>query len=198
MDWQSIRVFWPCYCLQNLVGLSKDKLAMRETCLKLSADISRDSVKAKPRTLNTSLDSTPSQRSSLPDISLTPRERQLLEQTSACVLDRHSHSSENVLKDTPPPKPPHPDRYVFFYFVWSIKSLLVFISEFLLMAFPHRCLLKKGISSMKTCVVLKIVLKIWAFEVKAPEILPLCSASRPVAWIQCSIIHGKNCTPRNT
>lgn len=101
-----------CFCSQNLVSLSKEKLSMRETCFKLSSDIARDGSKNKPRNLNTSLDSTPSQRSSLPDIPLTPRERQLLEQTSACVLDRHSHSSENVLKDTPPPKPPHPDRYV--------------------------------------------------------------------------------------
>jgi hypothetical protein len=59
------------------------------------------------------------QRTSLPDIPLTPRERQILEQTSSTVLDRHSHgsvphsqSSESILSDTsPPPKPPHPERY---------------------------------------------------------------------------------------
>ncbi|PSN45161.1 hypothetical protein C0J52_03933 [Blattella germanica] len=53
------------------------------------------------------------QRSSLPDIPLTPRERQILEQTSSCVLDHHgvthSQSSESILNDaSPPPKPPLP------------------------------------------------------------------------------------------
>ncbi|KAL0126920.1 hypothetical protein PUN28_005330 [Cardiocondyla obscurior] len=52
------------------------------------------------------------QRNSLPDIPLTPRERQILEQTAASSsLVRSSHSSESILRDSsPPPKPPLPDR----------------------------------------------------------------------------------------
>lgn len=56
----------------------------------------------------------PQQRNSLPDIPLTPREREILAQTSGgnSVGIRNSHSSESVLGDPnqPPPKPPLPDR----------------------------------------------------------------------------------------
>ncbi|XP_062700340.1 guanine nucleotide-releasing factor 2 isoform X7 [Aedes albopictus] len=51
-----------------------------------------------------------SQRTSLPDIPLTPRERDILEQTSMKTV-RASHSTESILRDSsPPPKPPLPDR----------------------------------------------------------------------------------------
>uniref|UniRef100_A0A8W7PPL2 Uncharacterized protein n=1 Tax=Anopheles coluzzii TaxID=1518534 RepID=A0A8W7PPL2_ANOCL len=53
-----------------------------------------------------------SQRTSLPDIPLTPRERDILEQTSLKTV-RASHSTESILRDSsppPPPKPPLPDR----------------------------------------------------------------------------------------
>ncbi|XP_053678849.1 guanine nucleotide-releasing factor 2 [Anopheles nili] len=53
-----------------------------------------------------------SQRTSLPDITLTPRERDILEQTSLMTA-RASHSTESILRDSsppPPPKPPLPDR----------------------------------------------------------------------------------------
>lgn len=50
------------------------------------------------------------QRTSLPDIPLTPRERDILEQTSLKTV-RASHSTESILRDSsPPPKPPLPDR----------------------------------------------------------------------------------------
>ncbi|XP_055618388.1 guanine nucleotide-releasing factor 2 isoform X9 [Toxorhynchites rutilus septentrionalis] len=50
------------------------------------------------------------QRTSLPDIPLTPRERDILEQTSHKTV-RASHSTESILRDSsPPPKPPLPDR----------------------------------------------------------------------------------------
>lgn len=53
----------------------------------------------------------PGQRNSLPDIPLTPKERQILEQTCGTVhVVRNSHSSESILRDTsPPPKPPLPN-----------------------------------------------------------------------------------------
>lgn len=51
------------------------------------------------------------QRTSLPDIPLTPRERDILEQTQVKQL-RTSHSIESILRDSspPPPKPPLPER----------------------------------------------------------------------------------------
>lgn len=95
--------------IQNLVSLTKDKLAVRDSNYKLPADALTNHVH-KPRTLSDKGNLDLAQRSSLPDIPLTPREREILEQTSAFVLERHSQSTENVLRDSPPPKPPHPDR----------------------------------------------------------------------------------------
>lgn len=52
------------------------------------------------------------QRISLPDIPLTPRERDILEQSQVKQM-RTSHSIESILRDSspPPPKPPLPGRY---------------------------------------------------------------------------------------
>ncbi|KRF99624.1 uncharacterized protein Dwil_GK25837, isoform B [Drosophila willistoni] len=50
------------------------------------------------------------QRTSLPDIALTPKERDILEQSNGNPM-RGSHSTESILRDTsPPPKPPLPNR----------------------------------------------------------------------------------------
>ncbi|XP_023170102.2 guanine nucleotide-releasing factor 2 isoform X10 [Drosophila hydei] len=50
------------------------------------------------------------QRTSLPDIALTPKERDILEQSNVNPM-RGSHSTESILRDTsPPPKPPLPNR----------------------------------------------------------------------------------------
>ena len=49
-------------------------------------------------------------RNSLPDIPLTPRERQILEQTSQ-AHPHGVHSTESIT-DTPPPKPPLPTTLV--------------------------------------------------------------------------------------
>ncbi|KAK6641638.1 hypothetical protein RUM44_013353 [Polyplax serrata] len=96
--------------IHNLVSLTRDKITVRDSNHKAGVDVSTNHIKHKPRALteNNTLDG--SQRNSLPDIPLTPREREILERTSAFVLERHSQSSENVLDDSPPPKPPHPDR----------------------------------------------------------------------------------------
>lgn len=52
------------------------------------------------------------QRTSLPDIPLTPRERDILEQSQTKSM-RTSHSTESILRDSsPPPKPPLPHRCV--------------------------------------------------------------------------------------
>uniref|UniRef100_A0A1B0G205 CRK SH3-binding GNRP n=1 Tax=Glossina morsitans morsitans TaxID=37546 RepID=A0A1B0G205_GLOMM len=50
------------------------------------------------------------QRTSLPDITLTPKERDSLEKTTSNPM-RVSYSTESILRDTsPPPKPPLPHR----------------------------------------------------------------------------------------
>ncbi|XP_070143953.1 guanine nucleotide-releasing factor 2 isoform X4 [Drosophila kikkawai] len=50
------------------------------------------------------------QRTSLPDIGLTPKERDSLEQCNVNPM-RGSHSTESILRDSsPPPKPPLPNR----------------------------------------------------------------------------------------
>lgn len=66
--------------------------------------------KATPRSSYANLAEKSVQRNSLPDIPLTPRERQILEQTShAPGMVRSSHSTESILRDSsPPPKPPLP------------------------------------------------------------------------------------------
>ncbi|XP_031836845.1 C3G guanyl-nucleotide exchange factor isoform X2 [Nomia melanderi] len=88
--------------VKNLVALANEKIANRQ---KPAA------VPANNRTSGYGSELTP-QRNSLPDIPLTPRERQILEQTAATTsLVRSSHSSESILRDSsPPPKPPLPER----------------------------------------------------------------------------------------
>ncbi|XP_058977703.1 guanine nucleotide-releasing factor 2 isoform X2 [Musca domestica] len=50
------------------------------------------------------------QRTSLPDITLTPKERDILEKTTSNPMHA-SYSTENILRDSsPPPKPPLPNR----------------------------------------------------------------------------------------
>ncbi|KAF5295907.1 hypothetical protein FQR65_LT19868 [Abscondita terminalis] len=88
--------------VKTLIKLAQEKILHQQSV----------SYKATPKASfgNSSLEIS-AQRNSLPDIPLTPRERQILEQTS-CVQGRvrSSHSSESVLRDnSPPPKPPLPD-----------------------------------------------------------------------------------------
>ncbi|XP_026827742.1 guanine nucleotide-releasing factor 2 isoform X6 [Ooceraea biroi] len=87
--------------VKNLVALAHEKIANKQK---------PTSVANNNRTSGYGSELT--QRNSLPDIPLTPRERQILEQTAASSsLVRSSHSSESILRDSsPPPKPPLPDR----------------------------------------------------------------------------------------
>ncbi|XP_017776217.1 PREDICTED: guanine nucleotide-releasing factor 2 isoform X2 [Nicrophorus vespilloides] len=94
--------------VQNLIKLSQDKISQQNNV---------PLYKTTPRSSysNVNLD-LPSQRNSLPDIPLTPREREILEQTSCTPGKvRSSHSSESILRDSspPPPKPPLPDGALF-------------------------------------------------------------------------------------
>ncbi|XP_023724311.1 guanine nucleotide-releasing factor 2 isoform X4 [Cryptotermes secundus] len=101
--------------VQNLVSLAQDQIANRESSSKALSSHNHHMM-IVDHTSSYAADIP--QRSSLPDIPLTPRERQILEQTSSSVLDRHgysslphSQSSESILNDTsPPPKPPLPGR----------------------------------------------------------------------------------------
>ncbi|KAJ8920408.1 hypothetical protein NQ315_005274, partial [Exocentrus adspersus] len=88
--------------VKDLITLAQDKISHQQM-----------TYKTTPRSSygNNSLEM-PAQRNSLPDIPLTPRERQILDQTS-CVtpsMVRSSHSTESILRDSsPPPKPPLPE-----------------------------------------------------------------------------------------
>ncbi|KAK2581004.1 hypothetical protein KPH14_006055 [Odynerus spinipes] len=88
--------------VKNLVSLAHEKIANRQKPV---------TVTMNNRGSGYGSELAP-QRNSLPDIPLTPRERQILEQTAASnSLVRSSHSSESILRDSsPPPKPPLPDR----------------------------------------------------------------------------------------
>ncbi|KAI4497062.1 hypothetical protein M0802_007808 [Mischocyttarus mexicanus] len=88
--------------VKNLVSLAHEKISNRQKPV---------SVTINNRASGYGLEVAP-QRNSLPDIPLTPREREILEQTAANnSLVRSSHSSESILRDSsPPPKPPLPDR----------------------------------------------------------------------------------------
>ncbi|XP_026283178.2 guanine nucleotide-releasing factor 2 isoform X1 [Frankliniella occidentalis] len=126
----------------NLVTLAREKLASRHSSGSVGSSGSAGSSSSGPLKsappVPQAMDRKSSysmaglelpQRSSLPDIPLTPRERQILEQTSQSVIERHHHhhanrnnhhhhhhsqSSDSVLLDTvdgadvPPPKPPLP------------------------------------------------------------------------------------------
>ncbi|XP_018300493.1 guanine nucleotide-releasing factor 2 isoform X1 [Mycetomoellerius zeteki] len=87
--------------VKNLVALAHEKIANKQ---KPSSATNNNRTSGYGSELT--------QRNSLPDIPLTPRERQILEQTAASSsLVRSSHSSESILRDSsPPPKPPLPDR----------------------------------------------------------------------------------------
>lgn len=104
--------------VQNLVSLAQDQIANRETSIKSTANHVNHYhlIPVDHRSSSYALDIP--HRNSLPDIPLTPRERQILEQTSVSILERpshnsisHSQSSESILNDlSPPPKPPLPNR----------------------------------------------------------------------------------------
>ncbi|XP_049538800.1 guanine nucleotide-releasing factor 2 isoform X2 [Anopheles darlingi] len=88
--------------VNNLVNLANEKLNDR--------DGNKQHI-ASSNTLQRPTVDVVSQRTSLPDIPLTPRERDLLEQTCLKTV-RASHSTESILRESsePPPKPPLPDR----------------------------------------------------------------------------------------
>ncbi|XP_043475353.1 guanine nucleotide-releasing factor 2 isoform X2 [Leptopilina heterotoma] len=91
--------------VKNLVTLAQEKISSRQKPPPVAGSNNRTSGYSSELT---------AQRNSLPDIPLTPRERQILEQAATTSsLVRSSHSSESILRDSsPPPKPPLPDRTI--------------------------------------------------------------------------------------
>ncbi|XP_031627497.1 guanine nucleotide-releasing factor 2-like isoform X6 [Contarinia nasturtii] len=89
--------------VQNLVQIANEKALEREKNGDLSTKTNKSSNTLQRPEVNT-------QRTSLPDIPLTPRERDILEQTQSKNL-RTTRSIESILCDSsPPPKPPLPER----------------------------------------------------------------------------------------
>ena len=91
-------------CLQSLIKLVKEKMTLQPANIMYMTT---------PRSSYASTLDMPGQRNSLPDIPLTPRERQIIEQNSCAQrIVRSSHSTESILRDSspPPPKPPLPHR----------------------------------------------------------------------------------------
>ncbi|XP_052899790.1 guanine nucleotide-releasing factor 2-like isoform X1 [Anopheles moucheti] len=102
--------------VNNLVNLANEKLSDRKSTVSVGNVAGDGSKSSTPGTSSNTLQrptvDVVSQRTSLPDIPLTPRERDILEQTSLKTV-RASHSTESILRDSsppPPPKPPLPDR----------------------------------------------------------------------------------------
>ncbi|XP_053664387.1 guanine nucleotide-releasing factor 2 [Anopheles marshallii] len=102
--------------VNNLVNLANEKLYDRKSIVSAGNDAGDGTKSSTSGTSSNTLQrptvDVVSQRTSLPDIPLTPRERDILEQTSLKTV-RASHSTESILRDSsppPPPKPPLPDR----------------------------------------------------------------------------------------
>ncbi|KAK9887618.1 hypothetical protein WA026_023577 [Henosepilachna vigintioctopunctata] len=87
--------------VKDLIELAKEKIKHQQSSYKTTPRLSSYG--------NSNLEMN-SQRNSLPDIPLTPREIDILEKTSNHSIVRGSHSTESILQDSgPPPKPPLPD-----------------------------------------------------------------------------------------
>uniref|UniRef100_A0A8D8MZP8 Guanine nucleotide-releasing factor 2 n=1 Tax=Culex pipiens TaxID=7175 RepID=A0A8D8MZP8_CULPI len=90
--------------VNNLVNLANEKISDKAAGSGCSGNHHSSNTLQRPAV------DIAGQRTSLPDIPLTPRERDILEQTSLKTV-RASHSTESILRDSsPPPKPPLPDR----------------------------------------------------------------------------------------
>lgn len=89
--------------LQNLLKLSNEKLSTKDRSGTAKNSNSLDMLQKPTVDAN-------GQRTSLPEISLTPNQRDLLEKSQTNTM-RSSHSTESILRESsPPPKPPLPNR----------------------------------------------------------------------------------------
>lgn len=91
--------------VQSLVNLAHTKLSLKNNAILANSSKHKNGLHAESNG-----------RASLPDIPLTPRERQILSQAphsnSSGKGMGHSQSSESILEghEAPPPKPPLPNR----------------------------------------------------------------------------------------
>lgn len=96
-----------------MVKLANEKLLERDAAMAAAAAAAAHNKTQHSNSSNTlqrPIIDIAGQRTSLPDIPLTPRERDILEQSSTKNI-RTSHSTESILCDSsPPPKPPLPTR----------------------------------------------------------------------------------------
>ncbi|XP_055909247.1 guanine nucleotide-releasing factor 2 isoform X2 [Eupeodes corollae] len=97
--------------VKNLVGLAQQKLKEKEEInLKYAATSSENKI--SPNNLMRPPVEMVGQRTSLPDIPLTPKDRDILEKANSNPI-RATHSTESILRDSsPPPKPPLPNRSI--------------------------------------------------------------------------------------
>lgn len=96
----------------NLVSLANEKITERDNSIVSYTQSLPATSNSSCNTLQRPAIDVAGQRTSLPDIPLTPRERDILEQSSNKSI-RTSHSTESILRDSsPPPKPPLPNRHI--------------------------------------------------------------------------------------
>lgn len=95
----------------NLVSLANEKIHERDNSIvSFTHSLPATNSSSSSNTLQRPSIDVAGQRTSLPDIPLTPRERDILEQSSSKQI-RTSHSTESILRESsPPPKPPLPNR----------------------------------------------------------------------------------------
>lgn len=102
---------------ENVTGVAEEVENAVQQLVQLATEKAKEKEKEKDgktqmnnNTLKPTVVDIAAQRTSLPDIPLTPKERDILEKSSSNPM-RVSHSTESILRDSsPPPKPPHPSR----------------------------------------------------------------------------------------
>lgn len=102
---------------ENVTGVAEEVEVAVQQLVQLATEKAKEKEKEKDgqkqmnnNTLKPTVVDIAAQRTSLPDIPLTPKERDILEKSSSNPM-RVSHSTESILRDSsPPPKPPHPNR----------------------------------------------------------------------------------------
>ncbi|CAD7091003.1 unnamed protein product [Hermetia illucens] len=91
--------------VQNWCDIVNEKMQEKENALSVTGASNSSSNTLHRPTIDVA-----GQRTSLPDIPLTPIERDILEKSSLSTM-KTSHSTESILRDSsPPPKPPLPNR----------------------------------------------------------------------------------------
>lgn len=115
-----------CFFFQNLVESTNVELPENATDTSDSNSSANNLLQLElSNMLKTSnFDNSSVQRTSLPDIPLTNREREIINNETTSI--RTFYSTDSILSDCiPPPKPPYPARYKTF----QLKSFLLKFNE---------------------------------------------------------------------